>query len=169
MCCAPPTLALVKRKYFKTYKLETVQLKPKHGIMPKLWSGPSQEVYLAIHYKRYTALQTYVIDFTDLFFFLNTIFITILKIRRKNWYELYLSEKVLNLAPDVDGSGHPVLATLQYGRGILEIKGCGWGVSDHINRQQKVLVKVVVFRTVRDSNRVASKCFRKKCWHFPCL
>lgn len=57
MCSAPPTLALVKSKYFKTYKLETLQLKPKHAIMPKLWSCPSYEVYLAMHYKRYTALQ----------------------------------------------------------------------------------------------------------------
>lgn len=42
--------------------------------------------------------------------------------------------KVVSFTRDVYGSGQIILAIFQYERGILEIKGCGWGVSDHINR-----------------------------------
>lgn len=141
MCSAHPTLALIKSKYFKTYKLETLQLKRKHCN----WSANMQSCQNCGQVLHTKFIWRYIINIKQpckrtrslLFFKKNTIFITIQKILRKNLYELYPSEKVQNLVRDVDGSGHPVLATLQYGRGILEIKGCGWGVSDHINRQQK--------------------------------
>lgn len=60
----PPTLIWLKKQIFKNLQSGN------NAMMSKLESGPSREVYWSMHYKHpYTALQTYVRDFTDLLFF----------------------------------------------------------------------------------------------------
>lgn len=136
--------------------------------MPKLWSGPSHEVYLSIHYKRYTDLkrtwlisQIYLKTYITYHHLKDTQekLIRIVSFGESSKSRSWRGRKRTSSSRDTS------VRTWDFGNRGLWLRG-KWP-HKQTTEWHKVLVKVVVSRTVRDSNRVASKRFREKMLTFP--